>query len=118
MVQLVTPQAIGGVGFNAFLMNRQPRRLNMAKAKKNAATPATPSMPPAPAAAPTAAAQPAARSVVKGSGTAKSAAPASREITQDMIARRAFEIYAGRGYAAGDQDADWHEAERQLRAGL
>jgi hypothetical protein len=35
-----------------------------------------------------------------------------------MIAPRAFEIYAGRGYAPGDQDADWHEAERQLRAGL
>jgi hypothetical protein len=35
-----------------------------------------------------------------------------------MIAQRAYEIYAGRGYAPGDPAADWHEAERQLRAGL
>jgi hypothetical protein len=88
----------------------------MAKSnKKNAAPIATPSTPAA--AAPVAAAQPA-RSEVKGSGTAKGIAPTNRDITQDMIAKRAFEIYAGRGYAPGDQQADWHEAERQLRAGL
>jgi hypothetical protein len=88
----------------------------MAKATKKspAAAPASPSA--APQAAPAAA--PAARSEVKGSGTSKTAAPANREITQDAIARRAFEIYASRGYAAGDQNADWLEAERQLRAGL
>jgi hypothetical protein len=57
------------------------------------------------------------RSEVKGSGTAAKTS-ASREITQDQIAKRAFEIYAGRGYAPGDQHADWLEAERQLRAGL
>ena len=60
------------------------------------------------------------KSEVKGSGTtARISAPAaSRSITHDQIAKRAYEIYASRGYAAGDQNADWLEAERQLRAGL
>jgi hypothetical protein len=59
------------------------------------------------------------RSEAKGSGTAaKPAKAAPREITHEMIARRAFEIYAGRGYAPGDPTADWLEAERQLKAGL
>lgn len=59
------------------------------------------------------------RSEVKGSGTPKVIpTPAARVITHDQIARRAFEIYASRGYAAGDQNADWLEAERQLKAGL
>jgi hypothetical protein len=58
----------------------------------------------------------ASRSEVKGSGTAK--APARGEITREQIERRAYDIYASRGYAAGDPHADWLEAERQLRAGL
>jgi hypothetical protein len=83
----------------------------MAKAKNT-----KPNTPAAPAASIPAPAPPQAeRSEFKGSGTAKSA---SREITQEQIARRAFEIYAGRGYAPGDQHADWLEAERQLKAGL
>jgi hypothetical protein len=91
------------------------------KTKAAAPAPATPSAIPAAPAAPTTPAAPAvSRSETKGSGTAKAAPTTSapRQITDEMIARRAFEIYAGRGYAAGDQDADWHEAERQLRAGL
>ena len=80
------------------------------KTKAPASTPATP----APAAAP-AAPQ---RSEVKGSGTAAKTAPAPREITYAMIEQRAYEIYAGRGYAPGDPTADWLEAERQLKAGL
>lgn len=56
------------------------------------------------------------RSEVKASGTPK--IPAPRSITHDMIAKRAYEIYASRGYASGDQSADWFEAERQLKAGL
>ena len=60
----------------------------------------------------------ASRSEVKGSGTSAKPASASRAVSQDDIARRAFEIYAGRGYAAGDPTADWLEAERQLKAGL
>jgi Protein of unknown function (DUF2934) len=84
----------------------------MAPPKKTKAAPvATPAAAPA---TPTAAPQ---RSEVKGSGTAKAAAP-KPEVTWQAIERRAFEIYAGRGYAAGDQNADWYEAERQLRAGL
>jgi hypothetical protein len=42
--------------------------------------------------------------------------PKPVEISHDMIARRAFEIYAGRGYTPGDPNWDWAEAERQLRA--
>ena len=57
------------------------------------------------------------RSEAKGSGPiARPKAP--RVITHELIAQRAYEIYASRGYAAGDQNADWLEAERQLKAGL
>jgi len=74
---------------------------------------------PAPTPTPTPAPSPvASRSEVKGSGTSSKPASASKAITQDDIARRAFEIYAGRGYAPGDPTADWLEAERQLKAGL
>ena len=61
------------------------------------------------------------RSEVKGSGKPKiplAAAAPARTLTHADIQKRAFEIYAGRGYAAGDAAADWHEAERQLKAGL
>jgi hypothetical protein len=58
------------------------------------------------------------RSELKGSGKPKAPAVTARIISHDDIARRAYEIYASRGYAASDPDADWHEAERQLRAGL
>jgi hypothetical protein len=90
----------------------------MAKNKNPQNTPAPAAAPKSiPAAAPAAAAPAPARSEIKGSGTAKAPA-ASRVVTQDQIALRAYEIYAGRGYAAGDQTADWLEAERQLKAGL
>jgi hypothetical protein len=82
--------------------------------KKTKPTPSTTPATPAPAAAP-AAPQ---RSEVKGSGTATKAAPASREVSYSMIEQRAYEIFAGRGYAPGDPTADWLEAERQLKAGL
>jgi hypothetical protein len=78
------------------------------------AMPAKTPVPAAPAAAPLSAE----RSELKGSGKPKAPAAVSRIITQDEIARRAYEIYASRGYAPGDQNADWYEAERQLRAGL
>ncbi len=71
---------------------------------------------PAPQASPPPGAAPQ-RSEVKGSGTTK-APVAIREITWQAIERRAYEIYASRGYAQGDQNADWLEAERQLKAGL
>jgi len=74
----------------------------------------TPTTPAAATLAP-AAPQASERSEFKGSGTAKTTA---RVITQEQIAKRAYEIYAGRGYAPGDQHADWLEAERQLKAGL
>ncbi|HVT82015.1 MAG TPA: DUF2934 domain-containing protein [Phycisphaerae bacterium] len=57
------------------------------------------------------------RSEVKGS-TPKPVTATPRVISHDQIAKRAYEIYASRGYAAGDQNADWLEAERQLKAGL
>jgi hypothetical protein len=78
----------------------------MALRKTRPATPAAiPSVPATPA-----------RSEVKGSGTAPK--PIVRTFTHSDIAKRAYEIYAGRGYAAGNPDEDWREAERQLRAGL
>jgi hypothetical protein len=81
------------------------------------------SIPPLPAKAPTPIVSPtpapvAERSEFKGSGTPKAPPAAPRTITQDQIARRAYDIYASRGYAPGDPTADWYEAERQLRAGL
>lgn len=65
-------------------------------------------------------AAPAARSETKRSGTAAKSVPTpiAREITQEMIAQRAYDIYASRGYAPGNPQDDWFEAERQLRAGL
>jgi hypothetical protein len=76
------------------------------------AAPTIRSTPPAAPAGPSAE-----RSEFKGSGTAKPPA-AAKAITREQIERRAYDIYASRGYAAGDPAADWHEAERQLRAGL
>jgi hypothetical protein len=62
------------------------------------------------------------KSEIKGSGTAvpskMDAAVGAATITHDKIAKRAYEIYASRGYAPGNPEEDWHEAERQLRAGL
>ena len=58
------------------------------------------------------------RSEIKASGTPKAPAVTPRIITHEMITKRAYEIYANRGYTPGDQNADWLEAERQLRAGL
>jgi hypothetical protein len=87
----------------------------MATPRKTTPKTAAPA-PAAPAAPAPARATSPAKSEVKGSGTI--AKPAARAITHDMIAKRVYEIYAGRGYAPGNPDADWTEAERQLRAGL
>jgi hypothetical protein len=57
------------------------------------------------------------RSETKGSGTAK-AKPAAVEVNHETISKRAYEIYASRGFASGNPDEDWREAERQLKAGL
>ncbi len=59
----------------------------------------------------------AARSETKGSGTTK-ARPTAPTLSHDAISKRAYEIYASRGYAVGSPDEDWREAERQLKAGL
>jgi len=63
---------------------------------------------------------PPATSEIKGSGTKAPAAPntLSPSLSHDRIAQRAYEIYARRGYAPGNPDEDWLEAERQLRAGF
>lgn len=58
------------------------------------------------------------KSEEKGSGTGKKAAAAPKEVTWQDIERRAYFIFADRGFAHGDPAADWYEAERQLRAGL
>jgi hypothetical protein len=42
------------------------------------------------------------------------AAPAKKEISHEMIAKRAYEIYvSGKG---GSQDENWARAERELRS--
>jgi len=59
------------------------------------------------------------KSEVKGSGrVVAKAPPAPRTLSYDEVAKRAYEIYASRGYARGNPQDDWYEAERQLRAGL
>jgi hypothetical protein len=72
----------------------------------------------APAAAKARVAKPAAATEVRNTAVPpRSAAPAiRRELTHDMIARRAYEIYAsGRG---GSEMDNWCRAERELRAEL
>ena len=50
---------------------------------------------------------------VGGSSTSLSGGGAKRTITQEMIAKRAYEIYAsGKG---GTQQENWFRAERELR---
>lgn len=44
-------------------------------------------------------------------------AGAASEPTRERIARRAYEIFAGRGYAHGCHEQDWLQAERELRGG-
>ena len=90
-----------------------PPRKFTKKASVPAAAP-VPAIAPAPTPAPAPAVT---RSEIKGSGTTKAKATPIA-VTHDLIAKRAYEIYASRGYAAGNPDDDWREAERQLRAGL
>lgn len=46
---------------------------------------------------------------------ASASSAASRPITHEMIAARAYELWKMRG---GDADQNWHEAEELLRTGL
>ena len=39
-----------------------------------------------------------------------------REPTQEQIRRRAYELYLARAGRGGSPDADWLQAERELRA--
>jgi len=62
-----------------------------------------------------AAAKPAARKTV-----AKKAAPAVGPqlvpaLTHEQIAKRAYELWAGRGYVQGDPVHDWWQAEQELK---
>jgi hypothetical protein len=70
----------------------------------------------APAVAKAPAARPVARTEVRNSPVPKVAAaatPAARPVTQDLIARRAYEIWAsGQG---GSEVENWLRAERELR---
>ncbi|HEY8666224.1 MAG TPA: DUF2934 domain-containing protein [Tepidisphaeraceae bacterium] len=50
---------------------------------------------------------------VRNSAVPKTQPTARKDISREMIARRAFEIFAsGKG---GSQDDNWHRAERELR---
>ena len=56
----------------------------------------------------------------KRSARRKFAAPAavperSAELSDELIARRAYEIYEARGDSGGDALSDWLTAERELR---
>ena len=42
--------------------------------------------------------------------------PVAREITNDMVAKRAFEIWVGG--TGGSEHENWLRAERELRSGL
>jgi len=44
-------------------------------------------------------------------------ADAVPEITQEQIARRAYELYLARGGGEGDALSDWLAAERELKGG-
>jgi hypothetical protein len=44
--------------------------------------------------------------------------PGQTEPTDEQIRARAYEIYLARGRVAGDEDADWLQAERELREEL
>ena len=92
---------------------KKPASKPIAKPARTAVPEAAPmqSIPAAPVA------QSVVKSEVKGSGTSAKA-PSARALTRDEIAKRAYQIYANRGYTPGSPDEDWHEAERQLRAGL
>ncbi len=46
------------------------------------------------------------------------AAPAARGPTEEQIRRRAHEIYIARRGAPGSPEADWHQAELELRGRL
>jgi len=44
--------------------------------------------------------------------------PKARPVTDDDIARRAYELYVSRGCEDGGDVDDWRQAERELRMGL
>ena len=62
-------------------------------------------------------APPSPRAPKKGNGAAKPFNDTDRLNEPDAVARRAFEIYQGRGGNHGADLDDWLEAERQLRPG-
>ncbi|MCP3065344.1 DUF2934 domain-containing protein [Myxococcus sp. K38C18041901] len=42
---------------------------------------------------------------------------ARSDISHEQIARRAYEIYMGRGGRPGNHEQDWQQAERELKLG-
>lgn len=45
----------------------------------------------------------------------RNAVPTAPQPTEDEIRARAYEIYLARGAAPGDPEADWRQAEAELR---
>jgi hypothetical protein len=89
----------------------------MARKPTTSSTPKTaiPAKTAAPAKVAAPAATPSVSSPVRNSPIPKASAgaPAKKEITNEMIARRAYEIYlSGKG---GSQQDNWYRAERELR---
>ncbi len=54
--------------------------------------------------------------MAKAAPTRTKAAPAKNSPSREEIARRAYEIYMGRGQAPGREGEDWAQAERELVA--
>lgn len=49
--------------------------------------------------------------------SSKAAAPArkgAKEVTRDMVAARAYELWQERGCVEGSEQDDWYQAEREL----
>lgn len=42
--------------------------------------------------------------------------PIKQEPTEEQIRRRAYELYVARGAQPGSAEADWRQAEQELRA--
>jgi hypothetical protein len=56
--------------------------------------------------------------VIAAGATALAGSNPIIDLDPEDVRRRAYEIYCGRGCAGGSAEADWLEAERQLRTSL
>lgn len=86
-------------------------------AKPGTATPAGAMSAPAPRSAAPKSAAPIAPLTEQGAGDAAADNLSRRDASYDEIARRAYELWRARGGGHGEDQADWHRAEEELRNG-